>query len=92
MKYEWIELNAYESLDKLDAYIEKAPINQPHSRTNRMHSPINRLPSWNCDRDAINRIYDPPLSYDFGYSPDRWQSLSLGESPWKSPKAASHSP
>jgi len=23
MKYEWIELNAYESLDKLAAYIEK---------------------------------------------------------------------
>ena len=31
MKYEWIKLNAYESLDKLAAYIEKAPINQPHS-------------------------------------------------------------
>ena len=31
------------------------------------------------------------MSYDFGYSLDRWQSLSLGESPCKSPKAASHS-
>ena len=38
MKYEWIELNAYESLDKLAAYIEKAQINRLHSPINRLHS------------------------------------------------------
>ena len=35
MKYEWIELNAYESLDKLAAYIEKAPTNQPPAFSNQ---------------------------------------------------------